>query len=108
MKKTIIVLFILILGISIVACSISKEDIVGTWKGTWYVDGNRLEAKLVIKSDESYYCIMYRNNNLYKEESGSYVIDGDKITLRPYSGEPGTIYFFEDGALKSGSALLTR
>ena len=43
MKSLVTVALLLALCLSLVACSVSKEDVVGTWTGTYEISGRRVE-----------------------------------------------------------------
>ncbi len=104
-KIAIVMLLIFSLGLSMVACAISKEDVVGTWKGSWNYNGYRYSKTLVLKSDGSYSFDLNRDGRLYDDETGLYEVDGNKVTLYPHYGNGKTVYTYDDDKLVSGETL---
>lgn len=100
MKKAISLILALVLCLSLCACSPSKEDLVGTWSGSWTYKDNQFEETIVLKDDGTYKSAMYKNGKHHESESGTYEINGRTVELHP-NGDEGctTPYKYKGGKL---------
>lgn len=100
MKKAVSLILALVMCLSLIACSASKEDLVGTWSGSWTYNGNQFERTFVLKNDGTYTSVMYKNGQYYETESGTYEISGRTVDLHP-NGDEGqsTPYKYKGGKL---------
>lgn len=108
-KSFVTVAVLLAICLSLVACSISKKDVVGTWKGSWDYKGNHFDETIVIREDGTYAATMYKNHQYYKTETGTYSIDGKELNLHP-NGDKGqsTPYNYKSGKLENNGHMFTR
>ena len=85
MKKTIQALsFIIALSFILItfsSCSVSQEDIIGTWKGEWVYNGDRYSGTIVIEWSGYFTQIVYKNGIINSYVTGDYEIDGRTIRL---------------------------
>ena len=91
MKSFVAVALLLALCLSLVACSVSKEDVVGTWTGSWTYNGNSYVEAIVLS------------------ENGTYEISGRRVELHP-NGEKGhtTPYEYKGGKLVNNDHEFTK
>ena len=116
MKKT-TKLLSLIMAISIVlialtACSVSKDDLIGTWKGEWTYNGAKYSGTIVFKYTGYFTLITYKNGVINSYVTGDYEIDGKTIRLYDDSslvhhGE-AQVFEYKSGKLTSGVSTYTK
>jgi len=109
MKSLVAVALLLALCLSLVACSVSKEDVVGTWTGSWTYNGNSYVEAIVLSENGTYASAMYKNGSYYKTETGTYEISGRRVELHP-NGEKGhtTPYEYKGGKLVNNDHEFTK
>jgi len=109
MKKTIALILVLVICLSLVACGPSQEDVVGIWTGKWTYEGNTIEKTLLLSPDGTYGALTYKNGALDKLEGGTYEISGKEVELHP-DGNTGitTPYDYKRGKLVNNGHELVR
>lgn len=102
MKKTLSVILLVVLCLSLASCAVTKKDLVGTWTGSWTYEGNAIERTIVLEDDGTYRSTIYQNGSFAKAESGVYEIDGNSISLHE-TGEMGySVFDYKGGKLVNG------
>ena len=103
LKKLIAFVLVLVLCLSLAACAISNEELVGVWVGEWNYEGNNYKRGIVFNSDGSYVSVLNKNGSLHESEEGTYEIDGKNVDLHP-DGDQGhtTPFKYRSGKLYNG------
>lgn len=100
-KMRMIVAFALVLSmcLCLTACGVSKDDVVGTWTGTWTYNGNSFAKAFVLSETGTYASTTLKNGAQHKVEMGTYEINGNKVELHPENEMGTTVYKFKNGTL---------
>lgn len=108
-KSFVTVAVLLAICLSLVACSLSRKDVVGTWTASWTYNGNSIQKTIVIREDGTYTSTIYRNSKHYETETGTYSIDGKELNLHP-NGDKGqsTPYDYKNGKLDNNGHKFTK
>ena len=109
MKKVVSVLMLVVMALSMIGCSVSKEEVIGTWSGSWVYNGNSYSSAFVLAEDNTYASATYKNGSFYETEVGTYEIDGGSVDLHP-DGNTGITrsYDFKGGKLYNGDHEFTK
>ena len=113
MKKILVfLLLVCTLTLCLASCSVSKKDIVGTWRSEWDYNGSNFVGLIEINDDGTYESKTYKFINygldytLSSSKSGEYKIKGKVIYL--YQTETKwTEYNYIDGQLENGGLYYT-
>lgn len=109
MKKVVSLLMLAVLTLSLMGCTVAKEDVVGTWAGTWEYNGNSFAKAFVLSEDNTYEAVFYKNGDFHEAETGIYEIDGRTVTLYPNGDKDmGTPYDYENGNLVNADHAFTK
>lgn len=109
MKKLVSLLMVCIMVLSMTGCSVAKEEVVGTWTGSWVYNGNSYTEAIVLSEDNTYATAMYKNGEYYKAEVGTYEIDGRSVDLHPDGNEGTTTpYDYKGGKLVNNDHEFTK
>ena len=85
MKKTIravsVCLVVVMIISTLVACSPSVEEVVGTYSGSYTYNGNRFNVVIMLYDDGTYVKAIGKNGSVSSVESGDYEIRGNEIRL---------------------------
>ena len=81
----------------------SKEDVIGTWSGSYIYNGNEFSQAFVLNPDGTYAKATTKNGELSSTETGDYEIDGSDVVLYDsssltYHGD-AIRYEYKDGVL---------
>lgn len=95
MKRAISFILATVLLLGLCACGGGKEpaassddgSVVGTWEGSWTYNGADIHRILTICEDGTFSSKTERNGSPSGENSGTWVLSGDLLTLQ----EPGGI-----------------
>ncbi len=101
---------VLLIGI-LAACGISKDELVGSWTGTYTYNGNRFDVAIVFKSSGSYSKATMKNGTLSSTETGDWEIKGGKVILysdaATYHGV-STTYNYKGGKLENNNHYFSK
>ena len=112
-KKLMIVAIAAFLAIVLAVMTIvlfipTKKKIVGTWEGKWKYDGNSFMETLILRENDTWSSVTYKNGELYKMEFGEYSIDGLKVHLTRIDVPIHTFYNYLFGKLHNGRTWLSK
>lgn len=80
--KAISLCTVLVMLLSLLAgCSVSKDDLVGTWTGSWEYNGKKITSAIVFKADGTYGMSTLSGWDVSSSEAGEYEIKGNKVIL---------------------------
>ena len=112
MKKVVALILLLAIACSLVACSLKRDDLVGTYQRTWSYQGSTYKKTIVLMSNGKYTATTYKNGYFYKSEAGDWEIEGREVALYDSSASVyhgvATIYTYSNGKLKSGDSVYTK
>ena len=108
MKKALALILLVVLCLSLAACTASKDDLVGTWSGSWEYEGNLFVETFTLTENGTYTSTLYKNGNLNKTESGTYEIDGNTVDLHPTGEGSWTSYDYKGGKLINNDHEFTK
>ena len=108
-KSAAALVLLLALCLSLAACTVAKEDVAGTWTGSWTYNGNSFVEAIVLTKEGKYASAVYKNGEHYKTESGTYEISGTEVLLHP-NGDKGqaTPYKYKSGKLVNNGHEFTK
>ncbi len=99
LKIVVAIILALTFCLSMVACAVSKEDVIGTWRGEWVYQGKNVVSIFTLNSDGTFNKITTRNGAISSIETGTYEIEGNEVSLYT-TGEVGrTVYKYKGGCL---------
>lgn len=106
MKKMLTVALVLVMTLSLCACGPTKEEVAGTYTGTYKYEGNTFSTAIVLSEDGIYVKATEKNGGEPSITIGDYEIDGNKVILYDpdsvvYHGVR-TDYKYSNGTLKNG------
>ena len=108
LKSVLSLALILGLCLSLAACALSEDDVVGVWTCSYVYNGNDLDVAFALDEDGTYAEVINRNGVLSSTEVGTWEIDGRRVLLHP-DGEPGTTPFnYKGGKLENNDHYFTR
>ena len=99
MKKIVCLVLAMVICLSLCACSVSSEDIVGVWDGGYSNRGNDFDKTIFIEEGGTYKTFTFKNGEFYEEEAGHYEIHGNEVQLHFDGGY--TPLEYKDGKLTS-------
>lgn len=109
-KNTLTLLLVFSIILALCACSsVSAGDVIGIWSGAWEYNGNRINCSFELLRTGEYYDITYINGEMNPIETGTYIINGNKVILQ-VGGDPGytKTYTYSRGVLKNGGHTLSK
>lgn len=115
--KISIFLLIVVFVLSFAGCgTLTTGDLIGTWSGSWDFNGATINNTIEFDIDGTYKEISYHNNELSDIKTGTYVIDGNKVSTthihtNPNNGykTPVTItYKYRGGKLRNSGHYLSK
>ena len=108
MKKIIsALLLICILTLSLASCGVSKDKLIGMWRGEWEYNGNDIISVFELKEDGTYTEITFKRSahatdySISSTENGTYEIKGKKVRLSDAPGS-ATEFTYKNGKLENG------
>lgn len=99
MRMAVAVLLALTLCLALTACGVSKDDVVGTWTGTWTYNGNSFAKAFVLSENGTYASTTLKNGAYHETQTGTYAISGNKVELHPENEAGTTVYKYKNGTL---------
>jgi hypothetical protein len=67
--------------LSLCACSVKKEDVIGAWSATYTYQGNEYACMFTLSDDGNYHYVSFKNGVLSTIEDGTFEINGSKVVL---------------------------
>lgn len=88
-----------------VACTPSKEDVIGTYVGIYEYNGDNYTVEIVLSEDGKYTKSKAKNNGIPFTEKGEFEIDGKKVLLYKFNDkgtkDTYTEYIYKKNTLKN-------
>ena len=104
---------ILTLALSfLVGCSVDKQEVVGTYVGSYEYNGNIFTKTIGLDNDGTYTELTLKNGEYSSLESGDYEIKGSKIRL--YDSDSATYhgswteYKYKNGTIENNDHVYTK
>lgn len=107
-KLTVVVALIIAMCVSMTACGLSKEDVVGTWSGGYVHEGSTYGVAFILNSDGSYTKAVYKDNGMDSIDIGTYTVKGKKVTLDSNYNAGTITYKYKGGALVNNGHEFTK
>ncbi len=107
-KSILAAILIAAICLSLAACGLSEEDVVGTWSGSWRFNDNTLQAVFTLNPDGTYSRLTFKNGLFFSSDSGNFTIDGDTVILQATGAAEQTPYTYEDGMLMNSGIHFTK
>lgn len=111
-KKLSLLLALVIVFCALASCAVSKDDLIGTWKGEWTYNGDKYSGTITLKYTGYYTQTVYKNGIIHSYETGDYEIDGKTVRLYNddalvHHGE-AHVFKYSNGKLTSGVSVYTK
>ncbi len=95
--------------LSLCACSIDKEEVLGTWSAVYVHNGNSIAVTFTLSEDGNYHYVLFKNGLLNTVEDGTYDIKGSKVNLHPDGNEGiSRVYKSKGDTLVNGDHAFTK
>ena len=90
-KVTALLMVSLFMLLTLTACfGVSKDEVVGTYSGSYVHNGNEYSVGIVLGEDGTYAEVVIKNGELSSSETGDFEIKGNKVLL--YDSESSTYH----------------
>ena len=94
--------------ISLCACGLSEEQVVGTWSSTYEFYGSNFNNSFTLSADGTYSRTVYKDGVLSPSESGTWTIEGNKVCLFKDDNSSNPEYTYKGGKLVNGGHTFTK
>lgn len=94
--------------ISICACGLNKEDVIGVWSCTYEFDGSEFYNEFTLSADGTYSKTVHKNGSISSNESGTWTIEGNKVCLFESENSANTEYTYRGGKLINADHKFTK
>ena len=104
-------LVIVMVAGAMTACGIEKEELIGTWSGSYEYEGNQFTVAIVFTATQ-YSKVVMKNGSISSSDVGDYEISGREVKLYAsdsltYHGT-WTTYKYSGGQLENNGHYLSK